>query len=176
MIDDNKSEIRTTTGPHDVRRRTNERGQSEAGPIHPDETHKTQIILVEDDPAHCALIMECIKQVGIHEEVVHFADGEAAVHHLAHVSAGITEGKGTKVRLAILDVRLPGLDGFDVLRAIKADHNLSQIPATILSTSNSPKDKSTAKKIGADGYYVKPMGIEKMCDILREIQSKWLEY
>ncbi len=135
---------------------------------------RNQILLVEDNLSHHALILECIKRVGIREAVLHFGSGEETLQHLARVSAQIAEGASTSIRLALVDIRLPGIDGFEILRTIKSDPLLKQIPVAILSTSNSSQDRSRSIKTGAEEHFVKPLGFNEMCDVFREIQERWL--
>ena len=132
---------------------------------------KPHIVLVEDEPAHGALILAGLKQVGVKDEILHLTNGVAALDSLRHYS----EGRNTpQPRLFILDLRLPDIDGVEILKRIKASEMLGSIPVVILSTSDTIEDRSMANEHGADGYFTKPWDFDGLCKVLGEIQDRWL--
>ena len=132
---------------------------------------KPHIVLVEDEPAHSELILTALKLVGVQDEILHLENGAAALDYLEHFSEG---GNRSRSRLFILDLRLPDMDGVEILKRIKASKSLGSVPVVILSTSNTVEDKSKAIEHGADGYFTKPMDFDGLCKVLGEISSRWL--
>ena len=133
---------------------------------------KPHIVLVEDEPAHSELILTALKLVGVQDEILHLDNGAAVLDALRHYSE---DGNTSRPRLFILDLRLPDMDGLEILKRIKANEILSSIPVVMLSTSNTHEDKTRARELGADGYFTKPLDFDGLCRVLGEIHSRWLK-
>ncbi|MEE9465831.1 MAG: response regulator [Candidatus Neomarinimicrobiota bacterium] len=133
------------------------------------------IFLVEDDPAHAELIMAGFKFLGIKEEIRHFADGRTVLAQLNRCLEK-TDGDGgfCLPGLILLDLRLPIMDGLEILGKIKTSKRLNSITVAILSTSEAEEDKTEAKTFGADDYYTKPWSFDDLCLVLKEIHTRWI--
>jgi len=99
---------------------------------------------------------------------MHLKDGEAALQYL--------RGTTTLPVIVLLDLRLPKVDGLEVLRAIKTDERLSHLPVVILTTSESEKDIATAYSEHVNSYLVKPVDFDLFTALMRDLGVYWLEY
>lgn len=114
------------------------------------------VMLVEDDPAHAELTLRSIEEIAPSLcEFVHVEDGQAAIEHLHRARAG---GAENLPDLVLLDLRLPRLDGLEVLEHVQADTELKRIPVIVLTTSATSTDIQRAFAFGASSYLVKPFG------------------
>ena len=138
-------------------------------------TSMKTVVLVEDDSAHAHLIMRGFKQLGLREEIRRFNDGSDALDYLKQCARETPANGSTALpALILLDLRLPTIDGWTVLKKLKACRELSSVPVAILSTSDTAEDKSRAEESGADGYFTKPWGFDKLCRMLEEMHARWL--
>ena len=135
----------------------------------------SSIYLVEDDPAHAELIMAGFKSLGIKEEIRHFIDGGAVLTQLSEcLEAAEIDHKSHLPGLILLDLRLPTMDGLEILEKIKTSQQLKSVPVAILSTSEAEEDKFEANKLGADDFYTKPWSFDDLCHVLDEIHTRWM--
>ncbi len=132
---------------------------------------KPVILLVEDDPAHATLIKRTFERVGITGNIDWVKDGEAAIEYLHHRQDSETD---MFPKLIILDLRLPKLDGHEVLQKIKGSDLLKAIPVVILTTSTNKEDILKAYDNYANSYLVKPVDFGKLQDTIEEISTYWL--
>jgi CheY-like chemotaxis protein len=103
-------------------------------------------------------------------------DGEAAVSYLFRRGDWSDPQSSPRPHLILLDLRLPKLDGFHVLREIKESSELSDIPAVILTTSEAESDMLRAYSSHANSYLVKPVDFDRFVDLVGEIERYWLEW
>ena len=129
------------------------------------------ILLVEDNPGHAKLAIlglnETVKTCCIH----HAKNGEEAVSYLKELK--LCTDKSMKPDIILLDLRMPRMDGFEVLREIKKDECLMSIPVVILTTSESESDRKTAFELKADDYLVKATDYCAFRDSLKEKVERW---
>lgn len=130
-----------------------------------------RILLVEDNTAHAKLVMINIKEYGIVNEVTHVTDGQAALDYL--YAKGEYEGVPSP-HLVLLDLRLPKVDGLEVLSTIKNDEVLRKIPVVVLTTSTSEMDIGKAYDNHANAYLAKPIDFEKFSNMLKSMGFFWL--
>ena len=133
-------------------------------------TRPRHFLLVEDDDAHAELILLGLEEYQVANTVDRVADGAAA---LAYVRR---EGEHAHARLPdviLLDLRLPKVDGHEVLEVLKADDDLRAIPVVVLSTSATDADKARAYRNHANSYLVKPLDFEKFQQMIRELKLYW---
>jgi len=115
------------------------------------------IMLVDDDEGHRLLIRESLRSAGIVNELVEFADGETALAYLARRAPYQDAGGSPRPGLILLDIKIPKLDGYDVLEAIKRDQELRMIPVLMLTSTDDQNEVNRCYKLGANGYIVKPI-------------------
>jgi CheY-like chemotaxis protein len=136
---------------------------------------KSRIILViEDDEAHAALIMRILEEDYAKAEIHLVTDGQVALDYLFHQGKYAAKEKSPRPDLVLLDLRLPRLDGHDVLKAIKQSETLRSVPVVVLTTSESELDVVTAYRNYANSYLVKPLGLGEFSEMLHEMSAYWL--
>lgn len=132
------------------------------------------IILVEDNPDDAELVIRALRKNGISNTLVHLKDGEEALHFL------FREGpyEGAKLlpspRLILLDLKMPKVDGLEVLRRVKSHEQLRLIPIVLLSSSKEDKDITESYLLGVNSYVVKPVEFERLSKTVKELGLYWL--
>jgi len=137
-------------------------------------TEPVTILLVEDNPAHAELIMRSLADHQIVNRIVHLRDGEAALDYLFHRGAYADPLAHPRPHVILLDLRLPRLDGLEVLQAIKTSDNVGTIPIVILSTSGAESDVATAYALHANSYMIKPDDFAEFTRLLHDLGFYWL--
>ncbi len=132
--------------------------------------HQRVVLLIEDNPAHAELVRRQITQDSQSTEVVHAADGESAISYLLDAPAEIRK----RIALVLLDLRLPKVDGLEVLRLIKQHDKLYHLPVVILSTSSAEEDLVDAYQNFVNGYLVKPVDFGAFRQMVSSIINFWL--
>lgn len=130
-----------------------------------------RVLLVEDDPDHAELVRRGLDECHAGLELVHLKDGEAALAYLHDCDA---PGSPERPHLILLDLRLPRIDGLEVLREIKSSPDLSDIPCVVLTTSRAEGDMVKAYRLHANSYLVKPGSYEHFAALMAEIERYWL--
>jgi CheY-like chemotaxis protein len=129
-----------------------------------------RFLLVEDDDAHARLIRMAFEQLDAPVELSRVSDGPSALDFLRAGVAGTGEGATDVV---LLDLRLPGMGGLDVLNAIKDDPALRLIPVVVLTCSDAPKDREHTMRRHASGYLTKPLHFDELLDLVRQLVRHW---
>lgn len=132
------------------------------------------VMLVEDNLDHAELVMRSFDEHRIANEIRHFTDGQSALDYLLRQGKFVDPQSSPRPELVLLDLRLPRVDGLDVLRAIKEDETLKTIPVVILTTSEAEKDIIETYKSHANSYLVKPLGFEDFRKLMDDLGSYWL--
>jgi CheY-like chemotaxis protein len=132
------------------------------------------VMLVEDNADHAELVIRTLEEHPIPNRVRHFLDGQSALDYLFGRGEYADPGNVERPHLIMLDLRLPRVDGIDVLRTIKEDGHLKSIPVVILSTSNAEKDVAKAYQNHANSYLVKPVGFEEFKQLMDDLVFYWL--
>ena len=126
------------------------------------------ILLVEDNPMDVDLTLRAFKRRRVTNTILVARDGEEALAWLPRWDAG-----ETWPAVIPLDLKLPKIDGPEVLRQIRAHPRLSVIPVVVLTTSAENSDVQTAYRLGANSYIVKPVEFEKFMDVSESIELYW---
>lgn len=134
------------------------------------------ILLVEDDPAHAELVKRGFDSFTIPHRIIHVSHGEAALDYLFRRGEYADALESPRPYIILLDLRLPRITGFDVLREIKDDADLRSIPVIILTTSEAREDAIMAYKLHANSFVVKPANFEKFTALIKELGSYWLNW
>ena len=134
------------------------------------------ILLVEDDPAHAELVKRGFDRDALRPHIIHVAHGEAALDFLFRRGDYAEALENPRPHIILLDLRLPRISGFDVLKEIKQDMDLRSIPVIIMTTSAAREDVIKAYKLYANSFVVKPAGFEQFTALIKELGSYWLNW
>jgi len=126
-----------------------------------------QILFVEDNPDDVDLTLRCFKKNNIVNPVVVAKDGEEALDYLFGQ-------KAFKPAIILLDLKLPKIDGLEVLRRIRADEKTKLLPVIILTSSREEKDLINGYKCGANSYVRKPVNFEEFSSAVQQLGLYWL--
>ena len=129
--------------------------------------NNTVILHVEDDMEHALLVQNTLKRKGIMNEIIHFLDAEEFLNFLFRKGDGAHRTDGVNYIL-LLDIRLPKIDGVEVLRQIKADDELKEMPVIMLTASDDQVNIDRCHELGCSLYITKPLDFGQFADILRE--------
>lgn len=133
-----------------------------------------RILLVEDDPAHAELITRCFEDHRIANKTFHVADGETALDFLFRRGGYETPEGSPRPHVILLDLRLPGICGLDVLQEIKSNDELRTIPVVIVTASTAKPDIDAAYARHVNSYLVKPLDFDKFGQLMKDLGYYWL--
>jgi len=134
----------------------------------------TSILVVEDDPNHRELISEAIKEANLLNNVLFVEDGLETIRYLEREGKYSNEEKYPWPTLILLDLKLPGMNGKEVLRHIKSEKGTQAIPVIVLTSSALDKDVDECYKLGANSYIIKPLSANDFIKKIKEIPLYWL--
>jgi CheY-like chemotaxis protein len=132
------------------------------------------VMLIEDNVDHAELVIRTLEEHRIGNRVQHFLDGQSALDYLFRQGEYAESEPTERPHVILLDLRLPRVDGIDVLKAIKADADLKSIPVIVLTTSEAEKDVAKAYYNHANSYLVKPVGFEDFKKLMEDLGFYWL--
>ncbi len=135
-----------------------------------------QILLVEDNEAHAELIRRGLERSRISMRIEHVSDGETALDYIFQRGAYSDPDGSPRPHLVLLDLRLPRVDGVEVLRSIKADIALRKIPVVVLTSSEGALDVEQSYAEGANSYLVKPLDVGKFARLVEDSSHYWLAW
>ena len=130
------------------------------------------IILVEDNDDHAELTIESLKQNKVINEVIRFADAESAMDYIS--SAVKNQDTNKMPDLILLDVKLPGMSGFDMLQKLKSNTLTKRIPVIMLTTSSRDEEVAKGYDFGVNSYVVKPVNFTKFQEKLADLRIYWI--
>lgn len=133
----------------------------------------SKILLVEDDPNDVELTLAALEQNGVSNEVVVVRDGEEALNYLFRTGEYAVREPGNPVAV-FLDLKLPKVDGLEVLRRTKSEPRLKSIPVVMLTSSREERDMVQSYDIGANAYVVKPVDFEEFFTAVRQVGLFWI--
>ena len=129
------------------------------------------IILIEDNRDEQEIILAALGKAHPGMQVVSFSSGEEALDFLQNGQPARTETRGPKVIL--LDLKMPLVDGFEVLKRLRSDPRTATQPVVVFTSSREPRDVEASYRLGANGYVCKPVGFLKMVDLMRILVAYW---
>jgi len=129
-----------------------------------------EIVLIEDNPDHVALTLRALKKNNLTNEVQVLRDGEEALGYL------FPNGKATHdtPKVILLDLKLPKVDGVEILRRIRQDPHTKTIPVVVLTTSREDRDLRECYKLGVNSYIVKPVDFQQFTEAVQSLGMYWL--
>ncbi len=133
------------------------------------------ILVAEDDPADAFFFQRAFKRAGIPVTLHFVRDGREAVDYLEGAGGFADRAAHPLPHLLLLDLKMPRLDGFDVLEWIRRRPEWQGLEVIIFSGSDEPRDKKRAQLLGANSYLVKPHSIEEMNHLIGRFKKRWFE-
>jgi DNA-binding response OmpR family regulator len=131
-----------------------------------------RILLVEDDPKDVELTLTALDEYNLANEVVVASDGEQALDYLYYRGKFMRRAPENPAVL-LLDLKLPKVDGLEILKQIKADDKLKRIPVVVLTSSREEKDMVTSYELGVNAYVVKPVDFHEFVNAIKELGIFW---
>lgn len=135
---------------------------------------KLRILLVEDDIDHVDLITEVLETNGIKKEIILLKDGQEAIDYFQEGYVNAVKGIQDEVGLIILDLKLPKIDGMDVLKFLKKNPRYCSIPVVVFSTTSEINVIAEGYKHGVNSLITKPMSYEKFVGKMKILKEYWL--
>lgn len=132
------------------------------------------ILLVEDNLTDVELTLRAFEKNNLANPIVVAGDGAEAIDYLYCRGNYADRDPSCKPKVILLDLKLPKVDGLDVLKAIKADKNLKAIPVVVLTSSHEEKDIVASYDLGVNSYIVKPIDFDKFVGAVRQLGLYWL--
>ncbi|RPJ86126.1 MAG: response regulator [Acidobacteria bacterium] len=137
-------------------------------------TYEVEILLVEDNPNDVELALRALKKNNLANRVFIVKDGAEALDFIFGRGAHQDRRVENVPRVILLDLKLPKVDGIEVLRAIRSDERTKYIPVVVLTSSSEERDIVETYRLGVNSYIVKPVNFEKFIDVVRELGYYWL--
>ncbi len=132
------------------------------------------ILLVEDNPDDVELTLRALRVHNVQNEVAVVRDGAEALDYLFTTGAYASREPGTMPTVILLDLKLPKIDGLEVLRRIRADERTELLPVVILTSSKEEQDVVNGYKLGANSYVQKPVDFTQFSEAVRQLGLYWL--
>ena len=136
--------------------------------------HDIEILLVEDNPQDAELTLRALKKNNLANNVHHVKDGAQALEFV--FATGEYSGRRVEnpPKVILLDLKLPKVDGLEVLKRLKADERTMMTPVVVLTSSKQDRDMVESYKLGVNSYIVKPVEFEKFLDAVKQMGLYWL--
>lgn len=139
-----------------------------------EEKKAVDILLVEDNPNDAELTLRALRKSNIANTIVHVHDGQEALDYV--FAKGLYEGRdiNSPPRLMLLDLKLPKIDGLEVLKVVKSDPRTKMMPVVVLTTSKEENDILKSYEQNANSYIVKPVNFDNFIEAVKELGLYWL--
>jgi DNA-binding response OmpR family regulator len=131
-----------------------------------------RILLVEDDPKDVELTLTALEEYNLANEVIVARDGEEALEYL-YARGKFKTRSNDNPAVMLLDLKLPKVDGLEVLKQIKSEEKLRMIPVVVLTSSKEEKDMVASYKLGVSAYVVKPVDFHEFVNAIKELGVFW---
>lgn len=135
-----------------------------------------QVLLVEDNDDHAELVIRQLSEHSIPARLIRVSDGQEALDYLLHNGKYTDPAGSPRPHVIFLDLRLPKVDGLEVIKVIKESEELRKIPIVVLTTSDAERDVTRAYVYHANSYVVKPVDFQKFRDLMNELGIYWLNW
>ena len=133
------------------------------------------ILLAEDDPNDVLLLERAFQKAGLRNSLKVVRDGEEAIEYLSGRGPYADREQYPLPFLLLLDLKMPGTDGFEVLQWLRAEAELKRLLVVVLTSSNLQSDVDRAYELGANSYLVKPVGFDEMVHLVQRFEIYWTE-
>ena len=136
--------------------------------------HPVEILLVEDDPDDVELTLHVLKKHNLANRIEVVRDGADALEFIFCTGAYAHRHIENSPKMILLDLKLPKVDGLEVLRRVKSDPRTQMIPVVVLTSSSEERDIVESYKLGVNSYIVKPVDFEQFTEAMRQLGLYWL--
>ena len=137
--------------------------------------NEVEILLVDDNPADVEMTLDALKERNLANKVHVLNDGAAALSYIMnHVDCRPGKADAHRPKLILLDLKLPKVDGMEVLRRIRSDERTKSVPVVILTSSIEERDRIEGYKLGVNSYVVKPVDFDAFARAVAEIGCYWV--
>ena len=133
------------------------------------------ILLAEDDPNDVLLIERAFQKAGLHNALKVVNDGDQAINYLKGADGYSNRQRFPLPFLLLLDLKMPGTDGFEVLQWVRNEPDLKRLLVVVLTSSHLQADVDRAYELGANSYLVKPVGFDEMVHLVQRFEAYWSE-
>jgi CheY-like chemotaxis protein len=140
----------------------------------PDSPESVHILLVEDNPADAELCIRALRKHNIANKLVWVKDGAEALDFLFHTGVYAGHEKNDGLKVILLDLRLPKVDGLEVLRRVRSDERTRTVPVVVLTSSQEGPDVIESYSIGANSFISKPVNFNNFSDTVEKLGLYWL--
>ncbi|MFB9844708.1 response regulator [Mucilaginibacter ginsenosidivorans] len=136
--------------------------------------NRVEILLVEDNPHDAEMTIRALRKANLANRLIHVKDGAEALDFVFSRGTFSERSMHDKPKVILLDIKMPKVDGIEVLRQIKADENTRTIPVVIMTSSKEEQDIITSYDLGVNSYVVKPVDFEGFAKAVSELGFYWL--
>lgn len=136
--------------------------------------HNIEIILVEDSMEDADLVIRSLKKNNLSNSVIHLKDGAEALEFMFATGEYASRNILDKPKVVLLDLKMPKVDGLQVLRALKTDPRTKSIPVVIMTSSREDRDVIESHELGVNSYVVKPVSFENFAKAVADLGLYWL--
>lgn len=138
------------------------------------EAQEIEIVLVEDNPDDAGLTIRALKKQNLANNLVHLKDGEEALNFFFSQGEYKDKPLSKTPKVVLLDLKMPKVNGLEVLQKIRADERTKTIPVVVLTSSNEDPDIKECYKLGVNSYIVKPVGFDDFTKVVAELGFYWM--
>lgn len=136
--------------------------------------NELEVLLVEDNPSDAELTMRALKKKNLANKLYHVKDGAEAIDFVFAQGAYSNRKVQNGPKVVLLDLKLPKVDGIEVLRRIKSDDRTRKIPVVVMTSSREDRDLAACYELGVNGYVVKPVEFEDFARAVSELGMYWV--
>jgi len=136
--------------------------------------NRPTILHIEDDPNDVLLLEHACRKASVSCDIRRVADGDEAIAYLRGIDGFADREKFPLPRLILLDLKMPRLNGFDVLEWLGKHDKFRTVPVVVLSSSNHDADLKRAYELGVNSYLIKPVSFDSLVEIVKAIHDYWL--
>ena len=136
--------------------------------------HDVDVLLVEDNPDDARLVLRELKKNNLGNNIIHLPDGAEALDFIFGRGKYSDRKIEDKPRVILLDLKMPKIDGLQVLQAIRADDRTKLIPVVVMTSSREEKDIVKSYSLGVNAYVVKPVGFDSFSKAVTELGMFWI--
>ena len=139
------------------------------------EENTIEIVLVEDNPAHVEMTLAALKERNLANNVRVLKDGAEALDYIMnHVDCRPGQAEERQPKVILLDLKLPKVNGLEVLKRIRSDERTKSVPVVILTSSDEERDRIASYELGGNSYVVKPVNFDDFARAVAEIGCYWV--